>query len=223
MTTAGTGAEGNCLGCGDPRDPAERAASAGRGARSDRPDPPGRSNRSDRDSADRPDRRDRSGHGDRRDRPAVRHLLDRIERDALATRRDYLRLLVTVSGGLLAGTVAVATGLFRRHGTGDGGRRRIAGALDRGDALAFSYPGDDDPALAVRLDDGSLVGWSSVCTHLACGVLYRRDEGDLYCPCHEGRFDVRTGEPVAGPPSRPLPQVHLVEERGGIWAVEADA
>ncbi|HEY8524672.1 MAG TPA: Rieske 2Fe-2S domain-containing protein [Acidimicrobiales bacterium] len=152
----------------------------------------------------------------------VRHLRDRIQRDALVTRRDYLRLLVTVSGGLLAGTVAVASGLFRRHGTGEGGRRRVAERLEPGQGVTFSYPTGDDPALAVRLDDGTLVGYSAVCTHLACGVLYRPDEADLYCPCHEGRFDLRTGEPVAGPPNRPLPRVRLAETRDGVWAVDTE-
>jgi nitrite reductase/ring-hydroxylating ferredoxin subunit len=158
---------------------------------------------------------------DRRDTVAVAHLLERIQQDALVTRRDYLRLLVTVSGGLLAGTVAVAVGVFRRHGTGAGRPGRIAASLAPRQAVAFSYPADDDPALAVRLDDATLVAYSSVCTHLACGVLYRRREDDLYCPCHEGRFDVRTGEPVAGPPTRPLPRVRLEERPDGIWAVDA--
>lgn len=74
----------------------------------------------------------------------------------------------------------------------------------------------------MRLVDGTLVGYSAVCTHLACGVLYRREERDPYCPCHEGRFDLRTGEPVAGAPNRPLPRIDLTETRGGIWAVDAE-
>ena len=156
-----------------------------------------------------------------RDSAAVRHLLDRIQRDAVVTRRDYLRLLVTVSGGLFAGTLAVAGGLFRRHGVGEGAGKRIAAPLGRRQAVVFAYPTDDDPALAVRLDDGTLVAYSSVCTHLACGVLYRPGEGDLYCPCHEGRFDPRTGEPVAGPPTRALPPVRLDERPDGIWAIGA--
>jgi Rieske Fe-S protein len=35
----------------------------------------------------------------------------------------------------------------------------------------------------------------------------------MYCPCHEGTFDLATGRPVAGPPRRPLPRVRL-EVRG---------
>jgi Rieske Fe-S protein len=151
---------------------------------------------------------------------AVEHLRDRISRDALVTRRDYLRLLVTVSGGLLAGTAAVAAGVFRRVGEGLAGPVRIAGRIDPGQSVRFTYP-EEDPAMAVRLADGTLVGYSSVCTHLACGVLWRPERGDLYCPCHEGIFDARTGAPVTGPPTRPLPRVVLDERPDGIWAVAA--
>ena len=153
----------------------------------------------------------------RRGTEAVRHLLDRLQRDAVVTRRDYLRLLVTVSGGLLAGTAAVGAGVFRGHGQEAASPRRVAERIERGEAVAFAYPGADDPALAVRLADGSLAGFSSVCTHLACGVIWRANRADLYCPCHEGRFDPRTGEPIAGPPSRPLPRLRLEERRDGIW------
>ena len=40
--------------------------------------------------------------------------LERIRSDAPVTRRDYLRILVTISGGLVAGAVAVAVGVFPR-------------------------------------------------------------------------------------------------------------
>ncbi len=154
--------------------------------------------------------------------PATRALLDRIRADAPVTRRDYLRIMVTVSAGLLAGAAAVAGGVFRRHGGGTAAPLRVAERLDRGQAVAFRYPGRDDRALAVRLADGRLVGYSAVCTHLSCAVLWRAEEGRLECPCHDGAFDPGTGEVLAGPPPRPLPRVRLREDTGGIWAVGAD-
>jgi Rieske Fe-S protein len=154
--------------------------------------------------------------------PATRALLDRIRSDAPVTRRNYLRVLVTVSGGLLAGAVAVASGVFRRHGGGTAAPAKVADRLDPGQAVAFRYPGEDDRALAVRLPDGRLVGYSAVCTHLACAVLWREEDGHLECPCHDGLFDPATGEVVAGPPPRPLPRVLLREDGQGIWAVGTD-
>jgi Rieske Fe-S protein len=154
--------------------------------------------------------------------PTTRALLDRIRSDAPVTRRNYLRVLVTVSGGLLAGAVAVASGVFRRHGGGTAAPAKVADRLDPGQAVAFRYPGEDDRALAVRLPDGRLVGYSAVCTHLACAVLWREEDGHLECPCHDGLFDPATGEVVAGPPPRPLPRVLLREDGQGIWAVGTD-
>ena len=156
-----------------------------------------------------------------RDEGATRALLDRIRADAPMTRRDYLRILVTVSGGLLAGAAAVGAGVFRRHGTGSAPARKVADQLAPGEAVAFRYPGEDDRALAVRLADGRLVGYSAVCTHLACAVLWRAEDSALECPCHDGVFDPATGEVVAGPPPRPLPKVALREDARGIWAVGA--
>lgn len=154
-----------------------------------------------------------------REQAATRALLDRIRADAPVTRRDYLRILVTVSGGLLLGAAAVGVGVFRRHGTGTAPPKRVADRLGPGEAVAFRYPGVDDRALAVRLPDGRLAGYSAVCTHLACAVLWREQDGTLQCPCHDGVFDPASGEVVAGPPPRPLPKVLLREDSRGIWAV----
>ncbi|MFE7551829.1 QcrA and Rieske domain-containing protein [Streptomyces gardneri] len=152
-------------------------------------------------------------------------LRDRIAADSLTTRRDYLRIVATVSGGLAVGGVAVASGILHRHGDSDGAPepKKVADRIEPGESLAFRYPGDEDRAIAVRMDDGTLAGYSAVCTHLACAVLWRKErgsEGELYCPCHEGIFDARTGEVTAGPPPRGLPKVILVEQvDGSVWAI----
>ncbi|MFI1396173.1 Rieske (2Fe-2S) protein [Streptomyces sp. NPDC020681] len=152
-------------------------------------------------------------------------LRDRISADSLTSRRDYLRIVAIVSGGLAVGGIAVAGGVMHRHGDSDSvlPSRKIADELPRGRSIAFRYPGEQDRAVAVRMRDGTLVAYSAVCTHLACAVLWREDrgaEGELYCPCHEGVFDPRSGEVTAGPPPRPLPKVVVVEEAdGSVWAV----
>ena len=153
------------------------------------------------------------------DRAPARALLERIRADTTVTRRDYLRILVTVSAGLVAGAAGVAAGLFRRHGSGTAAPAKVADRLEPGQAVAFRYPGEDDRSLAIRLPDGRLVGWSAVCTHLACAVLWREEDGQLECPCHDGVFDPATGAVIAGPPPRPLPAVRLRENSDGIWAV----
>lgn len=151
---------------------------------------------------------------------ARRALLDRIREDAPVSRRDYLRILVTVSGGLLVGAGVIAAGAFRRR-TGVAPPVKVAEELAMGESVLFAYPTEADHAIAVRLPNGMLVAYSSICTHLACGVLYERDDDELFCPCHHGRFATRTGEVLAGPPPRPLPVIDLEERADGIWAVRA--
>jgi nitrite reductase/ring-hydroxylating ferredoxin subunit len=143
----------------------------------------------------------------------------RLKEGGLLSRREYLRMLVIASGGLAIGTAGLASGLFRRHGAGSSGPKKVAASLARGKMTTFSYPGDDDPAIAMRLSDGALVAFSSVCTHLSCAVLWRREEELLECPCHNGIFSERTGEVVAGPPPRPLARIGLVERPDGVYAV----
>lgn len=146
--------------------------------------------------------------------------VERITAAGLITRRDYLRILVTISGGLLAGAVAVAAGVFPRR-TGTGTPVKVASALAPGESVQFSYPGHDDRAVAMRLPNGILVAYSSICTHLSCAVLPKPEESALICPCHHGRFDAATGDVVQGPPPRPLPVIALEERDDGIWAVGA--
>ncbi|WNI24281.1 Rieske (2Fe-2S) protein [Streptomyces sp. ITFR-16] len=154
-------------------------------------------------------------------------LHDRIAADSLTTRRDYLRIVATVSGGLAVGGLGVAGGILPRHGDPEDAEapapKKVSGQLLPGESVSFRYPDEEDRAVAVRLNDGTLVGYSAICTHLACAVLWRKDrgsEGELYCPCHEGVFDARTGEVTAGPPPRGLPKVVLTEQAdGSVWAV----
>ncbi len=151
---------------------------------------------------------------------ARRALLDRIREDAPVTRRDYLRILVTVSGGLLVGAGVIAAGALRRR-TGVAAPVKVADDIAVGASVTFAYPTDADHAIAMRLPNGILVAYSSICTHLACGVLFRPEGDELFCPCHHGRFEAATGEVLAGPPPRPLPVIDLEERPDGIWAVRA--
>ena len=67
--------------------------------------------------------------------------------------------------------------------------------------------------MLVRLSERDLVAYSQKCTHLSCAVIPEPAKGVLHCPCHEGFFDLRSGNPTAGPPRRPLPRITL-EVRG---------
>jgi len=60
--------------------------------------------------------------------------------------------------------------------------------------------------------------YSGRCTHLGCSYGFDSDLGLFVCPCHEGRFDVKTGAVLAGPPPRPLDQLTTkVDEDGYLY------
>ena len=160
------------------------------------------------------------------DADLVAERIARLTTDARVTRRGYLRILGILSGGLALGNVAVAAGAFRRRTEGATAEIVIAddaAAIPVGGSVRFTYPTERDPAVLLRLDDDLFVAYSTICTHLACEVLWRAEDSDLFCPCHDGHFSPESGEPTAGPPIRPLPGILLEARDGGIVAVHAEA
>ena len=80
---------------------------------------------------------------------------------------------------------------------------------------AFKFKDSGNPAVLVHLDNGDFVAYSAVCTHQGCTVAYQG--GELACPCHGSVFDPANGaEVVAGPASRPLPEIPVKVEGGEI-------
>jgi cytochrome b6-f complex iron-sulfur subunit len=59
------------------------------------------------------------------------------------------------------------------------------------------------PGILINTPGGELRAFSAVCTHLTCTVIYESETGTIFCPCHNGRFDLG-GNVVSGPPPTPL-------------------
>jgi rieske iron-sulfur protein len=72
-------------------------------------------------------------------------------------------------------------------------------------------------ATRARAVDG-VVAFSAICTHTGCEVgEYLADEQQLYCECHQSKFDPRDGAKVTdGPAPRPLPALPLKVEDGRL-------
>jgi cytochrome b6-f complex iron-sulfur subunit len=71
----------------------------------------------------------------------------------------------------------------------------------------------NSPALLVRTPEGEFRAFNAICTHLDCTVQYRPEGSQVWCPCHNGLFDLGGGV-VSGPPPRPLERL-AVQVRGG--------
>lgn len=141
--------------------------------------------------------------------------------DDLVTRRDTLRFLVSGTGALFLATGALAlAGSIRRSTT----LRFVAvarvGELAENESKVFNYPDNYSQGILINLPGRGLVAYSDVCTHLSCAVLWQPKENHLYCPCHDGLFDVTNGEVLAGPPTRPLPLIQLETHNGVVYAVK---
>lgn len=80
----------------------------------------------------------------------------------------------------------------------------LVSALAVGQGLPFTYPADGSPAWVVRPSTDSFVAFSAVCTHAGCTVDYDPGGHAFVCPCHNGVYDGRTGQVLAGPPPAPL-------------------
>jgi Rieske Fe-S protein len=141
--------------------------------------------------------------------------------DLYVERRDFMKFLVLTSAAFALGQMWIGVENWYRRRSGQPPVQRIAAVDDLavGGALVFRYPDEHEPCLLVRLTPSEFVAFGQKCTHLSCAVIPRPAENSFYCPCHEGRFDLRTGQPTAGPPRRPLRRVVLDIRGRHIYAV----
>jgi cytochrome b6-f complex iron-sulfur subunit len=77
-----------------------------------------------------------------------------------------------------------------------------AGKLPAGSALMFKF--GIKPALLIHHSDDTWVAFSAVCTHLGCTVQFLKEKQQIYCACHGGTYDMKTGKNIGGPPPKPL-------------------
>jgi arsenite oxidase small subunit len=150
------------------------------------------------------------------------HNIDRNNERSL-DRRGFMKTMVGAAGLFAVSTLpwgAVAAKELLGLGNKEYPELAIAMVSDMniGDAVKFYYPGEHDSALLVRLGENEYKAYQNACTHLRCPVFWDKSEGDLICPCHHGKFDVHSGAPTAGPPTRPLPEIIVEVEAGTIYA-----
>ncbi|NOX55657.1 MAG: Rieske (2Fe-2S) protein [Planctomycetes bacterium] len=87
-----------------------------------------------------------------------------------------------------------------------------ADKLEPGSALMFLF--GSRPAMLIRHLDDTWVAFDAVCTHLGCTVKFEPKNNRIFCACHGGTYDPKTGAAVAGPPPKGL-TVYRVEVKDG--------
>lgn len=136
------------------------------------------------------------------------------ERERFVNRRQLVKFLTLTSLGMFVGNcwILVRSWLRKEEKYPRQSVARI-GDIPIGGVKLFRYPNPKEQCVLVRTGENDYVAYSQKCTHLSCAVYYSRDDNQLICPCHNGRFSIRDGAVIQGPPTRALP--HVVLERSG--------
>lgn len=132
------------------------------------------------------------------------------ERAEGSSRRTFVRTGVSLVGALYASAVGypiyryVATPSQRAAALGSVTEVTLPGAdeLEAGSAMMFKF--GYKPTMLIHHTDDTWVCFDAVCTHLGCTVRFEPEQQRIYCACHGGVYDMRTGSNVAGPPPKPL-------------------
>ncbi len=74
------------------------------------------------------------------------------------------------------------------------------------------------PVILLRTEKGEFRAFFATCTHLDCTVQLKKDEGIIWCACHNGKYDL-TGRNISGPPPRPLDQLQVQVTDDGMITV----
>lgn len=135
------------------------------------------------------------------------------------SRRDFAKFLTMVSGGLMVGSGLVAAKSYLLPKEEVQGEHFVCkiDEIPVGGTQTFVIEGSKIPYMLIHLEDGTFRAYEQKCTHLSCAVFYKPGTGQIHCPCHEGLFDAKSGNVLAGPPPRPLPKLEVVVKNESIF------
>ncbi len=140
------------------------------------------------------------------------------------TRRQFINYIL--AGGASALMASSAYSLFRYITPPEGTETAVssvvaakAGELALNSSKIFKF--GDKPGILINTLNGELLAFNAVCTHLNCTVQYDPQAKYIWCPCHNGHFDLK-GSVISGPPPRPLEE-YKVNIRGDEIVVSKNA
>jgi Rieske Fe-S protein len=146
------------------------------------------------------------------------------DEDEYVSRRDLVKFVVLTSAAFVVGQAwAVWKTVARRGGVAHEALPiATVDELPIGGAKTFDFPRGSTPRLLVKTAAREFVAYDQQCTHLQCPVVPVVEQGKLHCPCHNGWFDLATGNPLSGPPRRRLPRIVLKVSEGTVFATDVE-
>jgi cytochrome b6-f complex iron-sulfur subunit len=140
------------------------------------------------------------------------------------SRRHFIDLLLGASilGWLASVAYPVIRYLKPLPQTGPGGPTRLtreeASKLEQNKFVIVPVSGQ---RVIVLQNDNDLLAFSAKCTHEGCTVTYQPTQSVIWCPCHDGRFDLH-GRVLSGPPPRPLPSYAVNRQADGTIVISEE-
>jgi Rieske Fe-S protein len=67
---------------------------------------------------------------------------------------------------------------------------------------------NDETVIILQKETGGIEAFSAKCTHAGCMVEWNDTQDTFLCKCHGGVFNEK-GEPIAGPPKKPLNRIQV--------------
>ena len=145
------------------------------------------------------------------------------EQATSSQRRTVIKWLLGFSIiSTLAGVLTPIIGYLwppARRSTGEGSRIKVASLSELRAVGGMVVPVENEPVVLHASEDGGIHAFSAICTHLGCVSKWESAGGYILCPCHDGRFNAKTGAVISGPPPGPLPQYDVVIEDDDIYVV----
>ena len=146
--------------------------------------------------------------------------------DSKTSRRHFIDLLLsaTVLGWVATIVYPIVRYLKPLPQTGTTGPTRLtrdeAAKLEEKRFVIVPVSGK---RVIVLQSEDQLYAFSAKCTHEGCTVTFLPGQSVVWCPCHDGRFDL-TGRVLSGPPPQPLAKFMAQRQPdGGIVISEQKA
>ena len=126
------------------------------------------------------------------------------------SRRNVLNILLGVGGVATAGSIAYPVIMFLQppsrpeHTLHSITLDKKFSEIAPGEWFIFRF--GNKPGLLICTEEAGekkLYAYDAICTHLECIVEFQPENNTIFCPCHNGRFDLN-GNNIGGPPPRPL-------------------
>ena len=143
------------------------------------------------------------------------------------TRRSFLD--VALGGGFLGLIAAVFYPVVRYlvpPASGEPGARSVTidpGNPDHVDPETRVFVFGNEPGILVKGPGGEWKAFSATCTHLSCTVRFKADTNQIWCPCHNGFFDLNGRNLPGSPPPSPLEEYRVSDRGDGMLVIRKGA